>query len=380
MQQYRIEFFKNHYSATASERRLVYVHHDFINDISIDDDYLSIMTTSVDILPTTKVETGHLVRILRDNKDYFFGIVTEASPGDNFTRVSFKPFVSIFDEEIIFDVLDQYRMGENPGEGLEPTLKKYIDAYYVNNSDHLQNYPLTVTTSASTYWTKKWSMNIRGDEGSRYAVVGLYQDLIVKALKEYGVAIRFTPNFSTGTIAAVISKPSGSISIDADLDNVTIKTFKVTDRPIGVNKITVVNGETFASINYYVHPVPNSEGLRFDTDSAHNRITPVMRVIRTVTPTGEYSDDPTMDFIYTAQAVAYDELSGIQWDNLIELECMPDDTLVSPSSLRIGQEVTVYHDKVGYTSILTGRSITYQTVTLIFGSERISYLKKRNSK
>ena len=379
MQQYRLEFFKNHYAANAADRCLMYVHHDFVDDVVIDDDYLAIQTTIVAIRATDKVKVGHVVRVLRDNEDYFFCIVTDVSAGEYTTQITFKPFISIFDEDVLFNILDQYWMDANKGKTLEASLKKYIEDYYVNNSDAIQDWPMTVTIPAARYQTSKWSMNIRGDdEESAYAIIGLYSTLLVRALKEYGVSVRFSPNFSTGKIDVTISKISDTFNVAADLDNVTVKTFKVNDRPIGLNKLTVFSTLTYEAKNYYVHPNPE-EDIWWDKNNS-NRITPVIRGLRAVTPDGTYSDDPDVDFEYAAEMVALDELSGIEWDNLIELECIPNDNLVKPSSLRIGQKVTVYYKGTGYTSILTGRSVSYDRITLIFGSERISYTKKKTSK
>lgn len=380
MQQYRIEFFKNHYAAEPENRRLIYVHHDFMSDVDIDDDYLAIQTTVVDISPTTKVEIGQIVRILRENQDYFLGVVTDVSNGENETRVYFKPFISIFDEEVLFNVLDQHYMVEGVGITLEASLKKYIEQYYVNNTDAIQDYPLDITIPDTIYQTKPWSMGITGSsEDSLLVAVGLYSKLIVLALKAFGVAVTFRPNFSTGRIAVTIGKPRSDLHIDADLDNVTVKTFKVNDRASSLNKLTIYDTNTLQITHYYVHP-DMTWGNREPDDRVQNRITPVNREIRSVTTSGSYSDDPATDFLYEAEAVAYEELSGLEWNNLIELECMPDDTLVNPSSIRIGQKIVIHYNKVAYSSILTGRSVSYDNVTLMFGSERIAFSKKKNSK
>ena len=326
MQQYRVEFFESFISDTTSTRKLKYVFHDFINDLPIDDDYIAIQTTTIEIKPTDKVKNGHFIRILRDNDDYFFGYVVDAEPGTYTTKISFKPFLAVFDTDILFNVLCQYRSAENPGITLEETLQGYIDAYFASNSDYRQCYPMTITIPAAGSRTVMWNMGITSDEeGSSYAVVGLYQTLIVRAMKEYGVAIEVTPNFSTGVIALSIGKVSGTFHIDAGLDNVTVKTFKVNDRP--------------------------------------------------VTPDGTY-EDPDDDFMYAALATAYDELSGLEFDNLIELECAPNDRLISPTTIKNGQKVTIHYKGEAYTSILTGKSVSFEVITLMFGSERITYTKK----
>lgn len=376
MQQYRLEFFKNHYDVNPAFRELQYVHHTFVNDLPIDDDYISTQTTSIEIEPTDLVKTGHILRVLRDNKDYFLGIVTDVSPGEYVTSVAFKPFIAIFDEDILFDVTYQYFSSESPGLSLESTLSDYITKYYIQDpdpaqADPLQYYPMSIILPEGQHRIYDWNMNIASDsEDDNMALIGFYRDLIVRALKEYGVAIRFKPDFSLGTIEVTIGRVRGAIDIDANLDNVTVKSFKVNDRPAGINKLIVTDTLENMTATFFVHP-----NMTWDISNS-NRITPVVRGIRTITIDGSYSDDPATDFALAAYYAAHEELGGLVWDNYMELECAPDDVLVQPDSLQIGQQVTVHYKGGAYTSILTGRIIRVDVVSLLFGSERISYTKK----
>lgn len=365
MQQYRIEFF---------DRSMTYVHHDFSVDLSIDDDYIAIQTTTIEIGATDKVEMGQFIRILRDEQDYFFGVVSEVSPGEYMTQVTFKPFVSVFDEDILFDTT--YQSVNSVNKSLENTLKKYISETYINNSDALQNLPLTITVpSSSANHTFPWGMNLKSDtEGMNRAIIGLYGVLIVNALKKYGVAISVTPNFTTKKINLNISKVDDGMVVDADLDNVTVKTLKVNDRPNGVNKLTVYNTQDYSqSITFYVH----ASNRDWDSDNT-DRIYPVVRDIKATEPDSEV--DPSIAFEWAAINVGYDELNGLEWDNLIELECAPNDPLINPTLLRIGQKITMHYKGGTYTSLLTGKNITLELITLVFGSERISYTKRKASK
>lgn len=361
MQLYRLEFFE----LAEQTRKMRYVHRDFANDLTIDDDYLAIQSTTIEIGATTKVVAGNLIRILRNDEDYFFGLVTNVDPGEYTTRVTFKPFVAIFDTDILFNIGTQYWSAAAPGSSLERTLEFYIKSYFYNNEDTLQNYPLDVSVVSGS--VTPWNMYIRTDDDtSVWALVGLYSTLIVRALKEYGVVLTISPDFNSGVISVTIGKVSGLRRIDADLDNVTVKTLKVTDRPDGVNKLVVYNGANYDEdpVIFYVHP--DRDWDKSDSD----RITPVCYAIKVVTPNdGESFDD-------AAEIAAYEDLNGAQWDNLIELEMAPNDPLIKPASYKIGQTVTVYSKGTAYTSILTGKSVSLEVVTLIFGSERITYTKK----
>lgn len=364
MQQYRVEFF---------DRTLTYVFSDIVENIAIDDDYLSIQSTVIEISPTDLVKQGHFIRILRDEKDYFFGCVTDASPGEYLTTVAFKPFMTIFDTDILFDT--SYQTRTTVEYSLENALSHYISELYRTSGDTLQNLPIVVNVPASTSdHTITWGMNIKSDtEGASRAIIGFYSVLIVNALKKYGVAIDVVPNFSTKQIVLNIGTVAGSFAIDADLDNVTVKTMKVDERPDGPNKLVVYNTSDYnSSMTFYVH----NDGS-WDTDNV-DRVYPVVREIRATAPD---PDLPASEaFTYAAISVAYDVMSGVEWNNLIELECAPNDPLVEPGNLKIGQPVVVFFKGGTYISILTGKTITFETVTLIFGSERIRYSKRKASK
>lgn len=368
MQQYKIEFF---------DRQLSYVHHDYAVDLLIDDDYLSIVTNSVTIGSTDLVKAGHFIRISRDdNTVNFFGVVSEVSPGEYVTTIRYKSFVSLFDEDILFDTTVQGTGSGKPDSStLENVLKKYITDYYISNDDTHQNIPMTISVPAIGSQTRLWGMNIKSDtEGANRAIIGLHSVLIVNALKQYGIAINVTPNFSDKRIELTIAKETDTFKIDGDLDNVNVKTLKVNDRPDGVNKLIIYNTADYTDppIIFYVHP------NRTWDDSNTNRIVPVVRDVKAATPDEEIAAvDPAIAFAAAALDIAYNELSGLTWDNLIELECSPNDPIINPLSMQFGQTITLYYAGGVYESILTGISISMEVTTLTFGSERIRYTKNR---
>ena len=69
-----------------------------------------------------------------------------------------------------------------------------------------------------------------------------------------------------------------------------------------------------------------------------------------------------------------------KYDNYIELTCANDDSLINPTSLKVGQVTNVISNGVVYPTILTGRRVGDNT-TLIFGTIRLELtklLKERN--
>lgn len=377
MQQYRVEFFRNAVNEQGVHR-IEYVHHDFIDSPLIDDDYLAIQSTVLEIRPTTVVDTGDIVRLLRDESTYFFGIVSNVAPAEYTTSVTVQPFISIFDAPILFDSADQSKNTEE--YSLENVLKKYIEANYVRNSDDLQNFPLVVEVPETGNHTNKWDMNIgveflrEDSEDAQKVVINFYETLIVNALKIYSVAINPTVNFSTGKITLHIGKIDEERFVDADLDNATVVTLKVNERPTGTNKLVVYNADDFSQTPFifYVHP-----DRTWDREN-ENRILPVAVDITTVTPDSN-AEDKDEAFLVAAIETAYQTLSGMEWDELIELQCAPNDVLINPMILKIGQMVRIFYKDGIYKSILTGRTVASDSVKLIFGSERIQFTKMRTS-
>ncbi|MBQ9567639.1 MAG: hypothetical protein IJR31_06145 [Lachnospiraceae bacterium] len=75
-------------------------------------------------------------------------------------------------------------------------------------------------------------------------------------------------------------------------------------------------------------------------------------------------------FSEAAYKKAEDVFSKNAYENLIEIECMKDDTLINPMEMETGQAVSVISNGVAYQSILTGKKIT-DTARLIFGTIRL---------
>ena len=383
MQQYRVEFFQNAIKEnTTNDHYLKYVYNDTTDMVYIDDDYLAVQATIFEIRPTTVVQTGHLVRLLRDEETYFFGIVTNVEPTDYTTKVTTSPFISIFDESILFDTAVQGKEADaNATYSLENVLKFYIEQNYKNNTDSLQNYPIEVVVPEDvSKHTQAWDMDcgvdfLREDgEGAQKVVINMYETLIVNALKVYGIAINSSVNFTTGLITLTVGKIETKKIIDGDLDNVKIPTLKVNDRPKGVNKLIVYNANDYSmSAVFYVHP-----NRQFDVNNT-DRILPVSVEITTASPDAD-AKDQELAFAAAAIEAAYQNLSGLEWDDLIELQCATNDAVINPMLIKIGQLVTIYYKDGIYSSILTGRTVSEGTVTLIFGSERITFTKKRTSK
>lgn len=352
-------------------RNLSFVHNALIDSVSLDDDYISGSVNVIDVESTMLVAKGHLIRLR--NKNYsFFGIITDVSTGEDQTRISFKSFINIFDEEVLFDTHLQGTGKPTTRPTLEALIQSYISDTYVNNSDVSQRLPITVAIDPTITQTLDWSFDYRSEDvNMHHKPVNLYSDLIVKALTKYGISIIVRPLFGAKTIELTITKLANVLKIGADLPTVKVKTLKYNEQNIGTNKLIIYNiHDLTQKITYYVHP-----DNTWDTNNA-NRITPVVQAIKIVTP----DDTSLSSFSETALETAYGTLSGLEYDNLIELETYVDDVNVSPLDLNVGQTITIWYKGASYSSILTGRTLDGNKITLLFGSDRIELTKRRKLK
>lgn len=358
MQQFNVDVFN---------RDMTFVHNASIDSTSVDDDYISASLNLIEIPATQVVENGQLIRLQNDDY-FFFGLITEVSPGEFATRIGFKSFLTIFDEEVLFDVNWQGTGNAGVRPTLETVIRNFLSDNYITTSDTYQRLPIAVSIDPTITETLDWSLGFRADtDTSHYAVANLYSDVIVQALKEYGIAITVEPIFHDHSIHLTITKKPTPFNISADQENVVVKTLKYSDKNVGINKLIVYNESNFnQSLIFYVHP-----DKTWNTTNS-NRISPVVRGIKLVTP----QEDTVSSFEEAAVEAAYSELSSSSWDNCIELETYVDDINIKPMELAIGQVVVVYYKEASYKSILTGRILDGSKITLIFGADRIEYSKR----
>lgn len=357
------------YKVDVFDRKLNFVFNGLTSIPSIDDDYISPAINSIELPATDLIKSGYFIR-LESELFTFFGLITDASPGENITIVQFRSFISIFDEDFLFDRSLQYSAALSH-QTLEETMEKYIQELYVTNSDSFQNLPIIVSVDPSITQTERWALGMVAErDDTDFCIGSLYQNMIVTALKKYGVVIDVIPDLSNKVIKLRITKKSGLDRIDADLKNVFLKTLKYKTKNSTTNKLVVYNTDDFSqSITFYVH---NDD--TWDAED-RDRVTPVIREVRSVTPDAEISD-PSTAFASAAVDVAYSTISGSAYDNLIELDSYIGDPIVKPEKIPIGKIVSIWYKGAKYTSILTGRKINNEQITLLFGSERIEYSKR----
>ena len=359
------------YSIDIFDRSLTFKYHDFANSVpKIDEDYLSLVTNSLEMGSTDSVKAGDFIRIESSDINYF-GVVTDATPGNKITTVQFKSLLSIFDTDFLFDTNDQQKKNNKNSRTLEAEIAYYLNAIFKTSDDSSQNYSV-FRISAATNSITKWGFNITPDvEDSHYSIIGLHSVLLAQALKRYGVAINVTPYFNAKRIDISIGTVQDKVTIDADLDSVDVTALKVNDRPSGTNKLILYNTYNYnEAAVFYVYT-----DRTWGTENK-NRIVPVVREVRGIQPYEDEEIAPEDAFPMAAVDTAYDTLSGLEWDNLIEIETMSNDPLIEPLTLKFGQQISMRYKNGTYTSILTGKAFDGNAVKLIFGSERITFTKR----
>lgn len=366
MKPFNVEIFDQAFALVA---------HTNIDTVQINEDYLAPEANTITMLSDAEIKPNQYIRLVRDDFD-LFGIITEIADGmddKNLMDVSFMPFSSLLNVQILFDTTLQG--GSVP---LETVLQNYMAAYLIENDDTAQNVPGLSISSEST--TTDWTFEILPDEeydeetgfGGVYAVLNLYYDLFVPAFLKYDVKFDIEINPQAKTIVATIGKESGQQFIEADLPNIFDKTIITKSTQQTVNKLVIYNTQDYTeSIIYYLHA-----DYSYDTTDA-DRITPVVYEIATTAPTeGDGTpEDPGTTFAEEAQIVADGMFANIEFENLIELCMMNDDEMIQPASMRIGQTVTVLSNGTEYNSVLTGRQ-TGETTKLIFGFIRLELTKQ----
>lgn len=344
---YKVEFF---------DRYLNNYYHLAINNIEIEEDYLSLPNNTIVIPHKDEVSIGDFIRILGSKLEYF-GVVVGVTQGDIETTIIYKNFLSIFDAPCLFDTSKQ------GVESIEETIKSLIIAGWVNNADALTNLPINFNLISST----SYGLNLKPDvEGGHYCLLNsLYNAVFTRALNKYGVTVKAVPNFNLRTIELTIGKAeTAPIAIDADLPTVIERNIILFEQKTNVNKLTVWDlASGSGSKTFYLY----TDGT-YGTDKESERPYPVVEEMKSVTNVEQST------FEAQADQLAKETFGQIDYNNLIEITVAKDDPRVNPIGLTIGQLVTIWTKGRQIESILTGKTIG-EAIKLTFGAFRMDLTK-----
>ena len=174
MQVYRIEVF---------DREFNNFYHDQISEPTYSEDYIEIKRNTVKCSIDENVKAGNLI-IVDDGAQTFFGFVETTNIGSDDMTITYLPYLSVFNTQVLFDTDYQ-----GSGRSLESVIKELIEGLFVNNSDALQNVP-TIGDINLYSATTTWGFNLKSDkEGMHRCIVGLYDTIIRRAFNQYGIVV-----------------------------------------------------------------------------------------------------------------------------------------------------------------------------------------------
>ena len=353
------------YNIEIFDRQFNLIDHYTLGGVSYKYDYLNTTENRIIVAFNAAVEIGQYIHLDNGIRDYF-GVISGVFSGEvaaGFMEVRYRPFISIFDAQILFDTDLQPGSGSGSTVTLEQMIADTITAYWISNADASQNIPgLSVRTISST---PSWGFHLTSDiKGLHKTIINFQTAIIQKALTKYQVGLYAIPDYVAKTITIEIGvKALATYVIEADLPSVIVKNIVLNENSNDINKLVIYdNTDLTTNIIYYKHP-----DRSYDTTDA-DRITPVIYSLIGVSPTEE---DP---FLKLAQQNADKTFDQESYNNLIELTVTNEDELVMASNLTIGQVVSVVSDGVIYPSLFTGVEIGSRT-KLIFGTVRIELTK-----
>ena len=353
MRPYNVEIFKPDFTMVGNTN---------IDHITYKEDYLAGDENTVTILPIKGVKKQDYIRISRGVEEYF-GVISSVTIGTdkskNLMEISYKPFMELFNTDILFDINDQ-------GAGtLEDYICRKIRESFIENEDSMQNIPgLSARATSGTY---DWYFHITpAQAGGHYNIINLMDSIIIPALSKYSIVVSTKLDVQNKAVVVSIGRINDSVVvIESDLPNIIKKSLTIKSVSADVNKLVLYDAASDYENKrvYYLH----ASDLGYDTHD-RDRITPVVCQM-----VGLVSDE-TSSFESQAIQEAHNRFANLSYNNLIELTMLNGDELVHPDEMPFGQVVSILSGKTAYTSILTGKERGRNT-KLIFGTVRLDLTK-----
>lgn len=361
MRQFNVEIF---------DRDMNFVCNTVTDNPKVREDYLDPEKYTVDL---TGIQSGlgYFIHLLSE-KEKYIGIITALEDKkDGEKKLTICEIPSLFDVEMIIDV-------EDFNYSMENYIKKWIEALF-KDGDSEMALPLTVNVSSETL---NWSIDykilneVEEDEEKppvTVAKINLFDDVILPAFTQYQIRLDYSIDLTNKKIVIDIGKNvSETIKIESDAKNIIDKSVIIRKSTRQTNKILVYDRENYNNfVTYYLHPDDSYD--KNDTD----RVSPVSYKILEAKKETEKEGDVevvTKTFEEAAHEKAGENFSKNKYTNCITLKMISNDELINPSSLKVGQKVSIVSDGIEYASILSGRNVS-ETTELIFGTIRLELTK-----
>lgn len=326
-------------------------------DITYEFDYLSLTPNKLKLIKL-EAERGDYVRISRGNMR-ICGIVEGVSKNATSVTISYKNILTMFDVNVWADIEELYDLDNS----IEEWLAAVITNIYMTDSDTLQNIKgLEVKTVSETKGVKK--LSLESNINNLYEVL---QSVLIK----HEIVVNTDISIQNQKIIVTIGKvENAEKTIETNLPNVISSEFNIKKSSESVNKLTIINEENEQEqYSFYLL----TDGTVTDDVKSENRITPVIFDFKYASAK---EDERFYDIAYQN---AVEELIPEEYDNLIEIECEAEDSIILPEELAIDQKVNVKSGEADYHTILTGIERN-KTIKLIFGAIRLELTKKMKRK
>lgn len=320
----------------------------------IDLDYMAFNTFSLTVFPV-EVQKGYLVHITRDGQLVADGIVSDVQPNEKLIDVTIRPLQALFDIEVFY----------TPVSDAITWIVTNISEQLINNTDSYQNRPIDLTYTVGS------SLPLTGYNFNSTANI---LSVIGNALKTYGVVTDCWLDLVNKRIKVNVYQQTDEVTLEAGLDNVLERSITIGDSYGSKNKLIIRRtrttdgvSEDLGDYNYFLH----SDGSVDDTNT--DRLYPVFYGLEEL---DSNADETLAEWKVKALAKAKEVLTPDKFDNEIVLSYKADDKIARPSELKIGTFTTILFEGKEYSSILAGRRIEDNVITLTFGNVRTELTKK----
>lgn len=300
-------------------------------------DYLTLDVSKLTLPNSLPIQRGWYAHITESGKQKWQGVVTAVSSTEKNTSVSIKPLLSLFDTTVI--------TAANNNTSAEQYIADVLTDVFISNTDEAEKIPgLEITVNSNTA-----GIQLTSEEETQKV-----QDVIVAALEKAQIVVNAVFKPSQKKIFVTIEKAINTIvKINADAPGIIDRSFSFRDDYGQINKVIVYNKDKVSQTAIFY---------------ADDYAPPTVRKITSVS----VGEDET--FSEKAKEAADKELEKKDFDNCIEL-MFPSGYKLIPD-ISIGQEAAIYHNGIKYTSYLTGREISKDSIiTLTFGSVRLDLTK-----
>lgn len=321
---------------------------------TIDLDYMARNTFSLTVFPV-KVQKGYLVHITRDGQLVADGIVSDVQPNEKLIDVTIRPLQALFDVEVFY----------TPVSDAITWIATNIGEQLINNTDTYQNRPIDLTYTVGS------SLPLTGYNFN--STINIL-NVIENALKSYGVVTDCWLDLVNKRVKVNVYQQTAQATLEAGLDNVLERSITIGDSYGSKNKLIIrrtrtIDGvsENLGDYSYYLH----TDGSINDSDT--DRIFPVFYGLEEL---DSNTDETLKEWKVKALSKAKEELTPDKYDNEIILSYKSDDKIARPMELEIGTFTTILYEGKEYSSILGGRRIEDNVITLTFGNVRTELTKK----